>query len=190
MPRRPRQASASGYYHFINRGVNHNPLFYAPEDYDHYKALLKQYADRFGIQILHYCFLSNHTHALIRADDVSRVSLLGHFLHRRYAYYLCRVHELSEQIFKKHFVSKPIEDEAYLLECARYIERNPVRAGMVTDPAEYPYSSYPFYAMGTSDSLLETNPLYAGLGYDDRERRVAYRAYVRSTRPSEMEVVV
>lgn len=187
MPRKPRQGSPSGYYHFINRGVNRRRLFYGPADFDHYKTLLRDYARRFEISVAHYCFLSNHTHLLLRSEEVSRVSRLAYFLHRRYAYYLCKTHGQFEQIFKKHFVCKPIADERYLLECARYIERNPIRAGIVTDPADYPCSSYLFYARGAPDEILERNPLYADLGYDDAERQAGYRAHVRLVRAVEAE---
>ena len=188
MPRKPRLGSTSGYYHFINRGVNHAPLFYFREDYEFYRSLWIEACDRFGIKVFHYCYLTNHTHFLLHAGVVSDISRMAHFLHRRYALYLCRKHQLAEQIFKKHFVSIPIKDDLYLLECARYIELNPVRAGLVQKAGDYVYSSYAFYARGASDDLLTTNPLYEGMGFDSRERQAAYRAFVQSPRMTETEL--
>ncbi len=182
MPRRPRQASASGYYHFINRGVNRSTLFYESEDFDFYKSLFSELTAAHGIRVLHYCFLSNHTHALIHAEDITSVSAFAHHLHRRYAYYLAKARARSEQVFKKGFIAKAVEDDAYLLECGRYIERNPLEAKLVTDPVAYPYSSYAFYAYARPDALVDKNPLYEDLGYDNRGREAAYRVYVNAVR--------
>lgn len=72
-----------------------------------------------------------------------------------------------------------VQDEAYLLCCSRYIELNPVRAGMVAHPAEYRWSSYRANAQGEADGLLDAHPIYTALGRQAQERQAAYRDFFR-----------
>lgn len=190
MPRKPRQASQSGFYHFINRGVNKKKLFHRDEDYLFYLGLLKEYSSRLPILIYHYCLMNNHTHLLVKADSVDFLSQFGHFVQRRYAYYYCKTYRWSEQVFRKRFISIPIKDDEYLLECGRYIERNPLSANLVEDPKDYPYSSYSYYSHKKEDSLITSNPLYEIMGKDSSERMAAYRFYVSYTREQEKEPVL
>lgn len=187
MPRKPRQPSPAGVYHFITRGVNKKKLFHREDDYSRYLELLNEYCVKLGVQIYHYCLMTNHVHIALKAEDLSNLSRFAHFTQRRYAYYYCKTYRWSEQVFRRNFLSLPISDDAYLLECGRYIERNPLKAKLVEDPRDYPYTSYPFYAFGTKDCLLSESPLYSTLGASDKERMAAYRFYVTHTRAQEVE---
>ncbi len=188
MPRKPRIQSPTDIYHFINRGVNKKKLFHHDRDYQYYLELLKEYSTRFSIQIHHYCLMNNHTHLLIKADGIGLVSRFGHFVQRRYAYYYCKTYRWSEQVFRKRFISIPIQEDAYLLECGRYIERNPLKAKLVQDPQDYPYSSYSFYSHQKEDLLITPNPLYETMGRNPLERTAAYKFYVGYTREQEKEL--
>ena len=182
MPRHPRQVSPTGVYHFINRGVNKKILFHRPEDFDYYLKLILEYKERLNIQIYHYCFMSNHTHMLLQAADTSPLSQFAHFIQRRYAYYYCKTYHWSEQVFRKRFIALPIEKDAYLLECGRYIERNPLDAHLVENLINYYYSSYNFYAYNKPDPLVTESPLYSTLGRSQDERMNIYRFYVDHNR--------
>ena len=182
MPRKNRCASESGIYHFINRGVIRRKLFHSEEDYRYYLKLMQEYSQLLGVQIYHYCLMDNHTHILLKAPEIERLSHFGHFLQRRYAYYYCKTYSWSEQVFRKRYLSIPVDKDSYLMECGRYIERNPVRAKLVEDPIDYGYSSYAFYSIGQENSLITPNPLYGEMGVSHIERMAAYREYVRVSR--------
>jgi len=181
MPRKPRLASESGYYHFINRGVNKKKLFHSDSDYLFYKKLLGEYKEAWSIDILHYSLMGNHTHCVVRSFEVSNLSRFGHFIQRRYAYYYCKTHKWSEQVFRSRFLSLPVEKDSHLLECARYIERNCLDH-CFQNPDEYPHSSYHYYAKGTPDPLVTESPVYAELAATAQERQKLYRFYVQQER--------
>jgi putative transposase len=88
-------------------------------------------------------------------------------------------------VFQNRYKSLAIEKDSYLLECGRYIERNPLKAGIVKKLEDYPYSSYSYYALGTKDALITPSPAYLDLERSDEKRRKIYKAYVDETRPQE-----
>ena len=101
---------------------------------------------------------------------------------RRYAYYYCKMHKWRGQLFQRMYKSLPVEEDGYLLECGRYIERNPIRANLVKKPEEYLYSSYSFYAVGRESDLLTPSPGFLGMAEDEYRRRELYRDYVSEGR--------
>ena len=185
MPRKPRQSSDAGVYHFINRGVNKKQLFHKDQDYKHYLKLMAEYSRALEVQIYHYCLMNNHTHILLKSPDIESLSRFGHFIQRCYAYYYCKTYHWAEQVFRKRFVSIPIDKSSYLLECGRYIERNPVRAKVVDNLKDFSYSSFAYYGLGNEDLLITPDPLYLDLGSSQKQRIMAYKDYVTADRPYE-----
>ena len=185
MPRTRRVESPSGVYHFINRGVNKKALFHKKEDYYFFLDLVKEYSSILNIQVYHYCLMGNHTHFLINADNVGLLSRFAHFIQRRYAYYYCKTYKWSEQVFRKRFLSIPVKDDIYLLECGRYIERNPLEAKVAQKPDEYAYSSYGFYAHNKPNPMLTHSPAYLDLATTNNKRMDAYKLYVCHNRYTE-----
>lgn len=100
-------------------------------------------------------------------------------LGQRYVQYVNRTYRRSGTLWEGRFRSCLTQDESYLLACQRYIELNPVRAGMVEHPAEYRWSSYQSNAQGEPDSLLKPHSLYLALGKDAASRAAAYRELFR-----------
>lgn len=86
----------------------------------------------------------------------------------------------AQALWEGRYQATVIDTEQYLLSCSRYIELNPVRAGLVTHPSEYPWSSYHGNARGRLDGLLSEHPLYLALGRSKQERQAAYRGLFRS----------
>lgn len=129
--------------------------------------------------------MTNHTHLALKADELSALSTFGHFVQRRYAYYYCKTYRWSGQVFQGRYKSLPVEDDRYLLECGRYIERNPLKAGLAKEPTDYPYSSHTFYAQGLKNHLITPSPAYLGLDKSEDRRRALYSTYVCETRPQE-----
>lgn len=185
MARKRRTVSETGLYHFINRGVSKKELFHCQRDYGHYLELVRHYGKKLGVQIYHYCLMSNHIHMLVQVTDLSQLSRFGYFLQRCYAHYYSKNYQWPEQVFRRNFFSNPVERDTYLLECGRYIERNPLKAGLVSDLSKYPFSSYKHYAYAKTDFLITTNPLYEDMGRDPEERRRMYRLYVTHDRDYE-----
>lgn len=186
MPRVPRKDSYSGYHHVTMRGITKKDLFHEPRDFDYFMKLLYEYKRKFLIQIFHYCLMTNHLHLVIQADSVRSLSKFAQFVQRCYAYHYRRNYKWDGQVFERHFKSIPIESDAYLVECGRYVERNPVNAGVVRSAADYPYSSYHYYAFGQEDAILSESPCYEAFGKHSGERNMIYRNYVSVPRDYEL----
>lgn len=106
-------------------------------------------------------------------------------LGQRYVQYINRTYKRSGTLWEGRFRSSIVQQEEYLLSCQRYIEMNPVRAGIVDHPGEYRWSSYQVNGQGRSSDLLTHHPLYQGLGRTDTERQTAYRELFRYELESE-----
>ncbi|HEX9780696.1 MAG TPA: transposase [bacterium] len=186
MPRATRQLIDESYWHITVRGNNRRPLFHRPDDYRAYLRLLREYGRRFpGTLIHHYCLMPNQVHLLVRMGLGPDFPRFMQGVNQSYYHHYRRTHGYSGHLFQGRYKSFAIRTESYLLECGRYIERNPVRAEMVRDPRHYPWSSYTFYAEGQPDPLLTPSPLYEGLGAREFDRQLAYRDYVTASRPYE-----
>ena len=133
----------------------------------------------------HYCLMTNHIHMLIHADPIESLFQFSHYIQRRYAYYYCKTYKWKGQVFQRMYRSIPIDKEAYLLECGRYIERNPVRAKMVEKPEQYLHSSARFYTCNDKNKLLDPSPAYQALAGSPKEREEVYKEYVSENRPYE-----
>lgn len=179
MPRRARITLPNIPIHIIQRGNNRQACFFANEDYHFYLDWLTEHAGKTGCRIHAYVLMTNHVHLLISADKADSPGALMKALGQRYVQYINRTYRRSGTLWEGRFRSCPIQEEAYLLACQRYIELNPVRAGMVTHPAEYRWSSYRANAQGEADALLQPHPLYLALGLDAYERQAAYRELFR-----------
>lgn len=179
MPRRPRLALADVPLHLIQRGNNRQACFFTPEDYRYYLEWLEGYAEKCGCRVHAWVLMTNHVHLLLTANQADAPGALMKALGQRYVQYVNRVYRRSGSLWEGRYRSCIAQDERYLLLCQRYIELNPVRAGMVEHPAEYRWSSYRANAQGEESRLISPHPLYLSLGRDDEERRAAYRELFR-----------
>jgi putative transposase len=165
--------------HVIQRGNNRQAIFFAAEDYARYGDWLAEAASRAGCAIHAYVLMTNHVHLLAtpgRADSLPRMmQLLG----RRYVRYINTAYRRSGTLWEGRYRAAPIDSEAYFLACCRYIELNPVRAGIVRRPRDYKWSSYRAHALGAADLLVAEHPLYRALGRSKAERQAEYRALFR-----------
>jgi putative transposase len=101
-------------------------------------------------------------------------------LHRSYACYHHRVYQTAGFLWQGRFKVQPVEKENYLVTCGRYIERNPVRADLVKEAFEYPYSSAAYYCLGHDDGLAQESPLFISFGNDIESRRAHYSDFLRN----------
>ncbi len=179
MPRRARLALPGVPLHLIQRGNNRQACFFADEDYRFYLDWLAEHAGKTGCHVHAYVLMTNHVHLLVSADRTEAPGALMKALGQRYVQYVNRVYRRSGTLWEGRFRSCPIQEEAYLLACQRYIELNPVRAGMVEHPGDYRWSSYRANGQGEDNALIRPHPLYAALGLDVANRRAAYRELFR-----------
>lgn len=175
MPRRPRLHLDSVPQHIVQRGHNRQPCFFAEADYLAYLKWLGEAAQREGCAIHAFVLMTNHTHLLVTPNDAGSISRLAMSLGRRYVQYINTAYGRSGTLWEGRYKSSIVQSEAYLMACMRYIELNPVRAGLCIDPAQYRWSSYRANALGEAASWLSPHPLYASLGQDASTRQSVYR---------------
>jgi putative transposase len=180
MARLPRYGVAGQPQHLIQRGNNRSPIFFSPEDYGFYIECLRDGCAKYDCAIHAYVLMTNHVHLLATPQAADGLSKLMQSVGRRYVQYINFGHQRSGTLWEGRYKATPIDTEGYLLTCYRYIEMNPVRAGMVKHPREYRWSSYRHHAEGRADSLIGEHRCYRALAKDESERRQAYRALFRA----------
>lgn len=185
MPRIKRTLFDNAVYHIFNRGHNKQDLFLSPTDFMMFKDILSTYKRKVHFELYHYCLMSNHFHLLLMIVKGQELPFLMKGICQSYANYYKKQYNLVGYLFQNRYKSIVIEKDEYLLECGRYIERNPVRAGIIEAPAEYGWSSYNFYANDRRDDLITPDPLYLSLSPLKKERRQMYAEYVSVSRPYE-----
>ena len=155
-------------HHVTQRGNRRQPTFFVENDYRQYLALMREWCDRQGsVEIWGYCLMPNHVHLIaIPEKEDSLAKAIGE-AHRRYTRYVNFREGWRGYLWQGRFASYPM-DESYLLAAARYIELNPVRAGLVKRPVDYAWSSARAHLEGRDDLLLKKRPLLALV--DDWER--------------------
>ena len=145
-------------YHVLNRGHARATIFHDDGDRTRFVSLLARYRDRFGFRLYHYCLMDNHFHLLLQLPDARVLSPLLAGLLVAYWHYYRRRYKLVGHLFQGRCKTPAVELEEYLLSCGRYLERNPLEAGLVTEPWQVRCSSSPAYALGQADPLLARNP--------------------------------
>ena len=176
MPRKPRFHLPGIPQHVVQRGNNRQACFFAEADYLYYLEALRAAADKYGGRIHAYVLMTNHVHLLMTPDREHALSEVMQSVGRRYVRYVNKAYRRSGTLWEGRFKASLVQSERYLLMCYRYIELNPVRAGMVDHPGEYRWSSYGAHAQGAVDETLCQHDEYRRLGTTERERQAAYRA--------------
>ena len=124
--------------------------------------------------------MTDHIHLLATPQRADSLPKMLQSVGRRYVQHFNIAHHRTGTLWEGRYRATLVEAERYLLACYRYIELNPVRAGIVAHPSEYPWSSYHAHARGLSDALVTEHPLYLGLGRTPEKRQAAYRALFRA----------
>lgn len=174
---RLRRYFADGYpQHLTQRGHNRQAVFASAADYRLYLECLGEAALRYGVAIHAWVLMTNHVHLLATPVGAQSIPRAIQSVGRRYVQLWNHAHGRTGTLWEGRYHAAVIDSERYLLTCMCYIELNPVRAGLVKDPAEYPWSSYHFHALGEPDPLVTPHDLYRGLGRSPESRRQAYRS--------------
>jgi putative transposase len=161
--------------HVIVRGNNRSEIFCCEADYHFYLEKLQVACKKHDCHVHAYVLMTNHVHLLITPFTDTSLSKTLQMLGRYYVQYFNYCYRRTGTLWEGRYKAALIDSESYLLTCMRYIELNPVRAGMVADPADYPWSSYRFNALGQADSLVTPHFELQRLGSDDSKRQAAYR---------------
>jgi len=177
VPRRPRLHVSGGIYHVVLRGNHRQHIFDTRGDRARLDEIVSEVITRFGARLHAYCWMSNHLHLLAQVAEAP----LGRLMHRiasRYArYYQARL-RTTGHLFERRYRAWLVDVDGYLLELVRYIHLNPVRAGMVGDPAEYEWSGHLTYLSMRSQPWLCTNFVLRMFHDDAATAASAYRAFV------------
>lgn len=176
MPRRPRIVIPGVPLHITQRGNNRLAVFLARADCTYYLDLLRQASSQRACGVHAYVLMSNHVHLLVSPPDAGSIASMMRWLGCRYVRYFNARYGRTGTLWEGRYKSTPVESSRYFFTCSRYIELNPVRAGLVDHPAEYPWSSYHRNALGRIDPLVTSHPVYTAFGASDEQRRAAYAA--------------
>jgi putative transposase len=165
-------------FHVVQRGHHRSAVFFEDFDYLNYLACLREAAQNYGCSIHAYVLMTNHVHLLLTPAGQNAIGRLFQSIARHYVPYFNRKYGRQGTLWEGRHKSSMIDSATYLLSCMRYIEMNPVRAGMVAHPAEYRWSSYAANALAVSNVLVSPREEFLELGSDLQGRCDAYRAYV------------
>ena len=163
MARLPRFVIPDQPQHVIVRGNNRSEIFCADADYLFYLEKLQQACDKHDCIIHAYVLMTNHVHLLITPQTEEGLGKVMQMLGRYYVQYYNFTYQRTGTLWEGRYRATLIDSEAYLLTCMRYIELNPVRAGMVAHPSEYPWSSYRCNALGQANILVLPHVEYVRL---------------------------
>jgi putative transposase len=168
-PEEPRVA-----LHVVQRGIS--ACFSGSADFLAYLGALSACAQRDACPVHAYVLMGNHVHLLVTPARVMGATLLLRSTAERYAQHVAEAHGYEGALWEERFDGTPVHARKYLLACMRYIESNPVRAGIVREVGAYRWSSFRANALGEDDSLVTPHPCYFALGRSREERCAAYRA--------------
>jgi putative transposase len=188
MPRLPRPSEQGLIYHAINRGNNRAEVFRDENDRRAFLEATARAKEKYPFQLLGYCLMSNHFHLLLRPEKGQSISRILQSITVAHTWHMHKRHGTVGHVWQGRFRSPVVQDDAHLLVVLRYIEANPLRAGLVNDPADYPWSSFLAHGVGQPDPLLDPVPELEELGRTPRERQSRWTKRVRAT-PKSDEVI-
>jgi putative transposase len=174
--RRARLIIAGLPHHLIVRGNDRQAIFRDDADRRRFKADLAEIAAEVEVAIHGYVMMTNHVHLIATPEMAEALSGAIQRLGRRYVRYYNDRYQRTGTLWEGRFRAALIEADRYLLACLRYVEDNPVRAGLVRRPADYPWSSHRHHVGLTVDELVSPHPIYWGLGNTPFEREQAWLA--------------
>tara|TARA_B100000446_G_scaffold26323_1_gene21378 strand:+ start:14396 stop:15070 length:675 start_codon:yes stop_codon:yes gene_type:complete len=162
-------------YHIVQRGNNREACFLEKCDFQYYLMLLSELSARFGVDLHAFVLMTNHIHFLATPRAEDSISRMMRVVGSRYAQHFNRAHGRTGTLWEGRHKASAVDTQDYLLKCYRYIELNPVAAGMVERPEEYCWSSYGVNAWGESSELVRPHAVYTQLGGNSESRQHTYR---------------
>ncbi|MDN3017877.1 transposase [Paenibacillus sp. BSR1-1] len=176
MVRSARLWFAGAKYHVTSRGIRRNSLFYDDEDYEKYLNLVEETRKQYPFILHSFCLMTNHTHLQIETLE-SPLSIIMKNLNTKYAKFFNKKYDYSGHVFEKRYGAELLNSPEYEIDVSKYIHLNPVSAGMVNLPEEYPWSSYRAYIDLKGIPLIEPQPI---LSYFPHPQTQHYQQYMKS----------
>ncbi len=155
-------------HHVTQRGNRRQQTFFIDDDYHAYLELMSEWCGKYHVDIWAYCLMPNHVHLIAVPKTKDGLNLAIGEAHRRYTRRINFREGWRGHLWQGRF-SSFIMNEEYLLACTRYVELNPVRAGFVKKPEEWPWSSTNAHKSGKNDLIVKTEPLREMAGMDWKE---------------------
>ena len=180
MARLPRLTVPGYPHHVIQRGNNRQTIFREPADYEFMLDLLVEQSKKFQVAVHAYVLMGNHFHLLATPQTDKGLPAMMQAVGRSYVRYFNRRYQRSGTLWEGRYRSTIVQSERYLLACMAYIDLNPVRAGMVANPGDYPWSGYAHSMGRRNDPLVTPHALYWQLGNTPFAREAAYGALVQA----------
>jgi len=178
MPRTRRLIPEDSAVHIMCRGNNKQNIFHNDSDKLYYWRVLMELKVENNVDIFHYCIMDNHVHLIVWLTRASNFPKFMKQLNLLYYNYYKRTYGYCGHVWQGRYKSNIIQNDAHLLQCGKYIELNPVRAGIVSLPEEYAFSSYRHYACGRPDAVVSDSPVYLDLADQPQARRERYIEFV------------
>jgi putative transposase len=176
MPRRRRVYIPGVSSHVFLRGHNRTAIFRDEADCDHFLWIVRLAAAHHGVAVHGYSVMSNHYHLIATPSSATALPQAMQQIDGDYTKYHNRKYERLGTAWCARYSARLLTDERYWLTCLKYVEKNPVAAGIVTAAELYRWSSYRVHAAGAPNAWLVSHPLYDALGSTPAERQAAYRA--------------
>ena len=180
MARLPRLTLPGYPHHVIQRGNNRQAIFAKTADYQRLLDLLDDNARQFEVAIHAYVLMSNHFHLLVTPQTSDGLPQMMQAVGRRYVRYFNDSQQRSGTLWEGRYRSTLIQTDRYLLACMAYIDLNPVRAGLVAQAADYPWTSHGHYIGRQMDKMVTPHPLVWALGNTPFAREAAYAELVQA----------
>ena len=158
MSRAARKYLETSFFHVMVQGINKEYIFKNERYINKYLKLMKENIKEKNLNIIAFCIMNNHAHILIQVENIEELSQYMQKINGMYAkYYNYMENERVGYVFRDRYKSEPIKDKRQLVQCAKYIHQNPLKANMVKDISEYKYSSYSLYKTGE----IKTNNIFS-----------------------------
>ena len=175
MARWPRLVIPGYPLHVTQRGNNRATMFHSPVDFGRFRDVLASECERTGTQVHAYALMTNHVHLLLTPRNEAAIASLMQNLGRRYVREFNARYHRTGTLWEGRYKSSVVDSASYAIACMRYIDLNPVRAGLVTSPELYAWSSFGRLAYSASDALITPHSEYLALGASPALREREYR---------------
>ncbi len=178
MPRQRRAYSATQIYHIMVRGNAGRDIFFDDDDKKQFLRILSRKKRQTGFKLYAFCLMKNHFHLSLK-EGYENISNIMRRINTTYALYFNKKYQLAGHLFQNRFKSENVEDDAYLISLIRYIHQNPVKAGIVLSPEEYPWSSclYYFFPGKNIYKLVDIEEVLKIFSYDIEEGREQFKGF-------------
>lgn len=179
MARKPRVHVPGGVYHVILRGNGGQPVFFGEADHGQLEALITEGVRRFGYRVHGYCWMPNHVHLLIQVGRIGLSAIIQN-LAFRYTRWVNRRQRRRGHVFQGRYQAILVDADSYLLQLIRYVHLNPVRSGLVADPAAYPHSSHRAYLGQADVPWLHRDWVLGQFANTEAAARQRYRRFIEA----------